>query len=127
MGKVASGGELSRLLLAIKRVMMERDPVPTCLFDEVDTGIGGQAAVAVGEMLREVAASRQILCITHLAQIASRAHHQQLVEKVAQDGRTFSTIRGLDANEREREIARMLGGSPDTEASLAHARAMLAS
>lgn len=127
IGKVASGGELSRLLLALKRVMMERDPVPTCLFDEVDTGIGGQAAVAVGEMLREVAGSRQILCITHLAQIASRAHQQFLVEKHVEDGRTVSTIRGLDDAEREREIARMLGGAPDTDASLAHARAMLAS
>lgn len=127
MGKVASGGELSRLLLAVKRVMMDRDPVPTCLFDEVDTGIGGQAAVAVGEMLREVAASRQILCITHLAQIASRAHQQFLVAKSVEDGRTLSSIRVLDVVEREREIARMLGGAPDTDASLAHARAMLAS
>lgn len=127
IGKVASGGELSRLLLALKRVMMERDPIPTCLFDEVDTGIGGQAAVAVGQMLREVAASRQILCITHLAQIASRAHHQFLVAKHVEEGRTVSTIRELDVSEREREIARMLGGAPDTDASLAHARAMLAS
>lgn len=127
LGKVASGGELSRLLLSIKRVMMERDPIPTCLFDEVDTGIGGQAAVAVGEMLREVAAQRQILCITHLAQIASRAHHQHLVEKQVDEGRTVSSIRGLDESEREREIARMLGGTGDNDVSLAHARAMLAS
>lgn len=127
LGRVASGGELSRLLLSIKRVMMERDPIPTCLFDEVDTGIGGKAAVAVGEMLREVAAQRQILCITHLAQIASRAHHQHLVEKRVDDGRTVSSIRGLDEAERAGEIARMLGGGSENDVSLAHARAMLAS
>lgn len=127
VGKVASGGELSRLLLSMKRVMMERDPIPTCLFDEVDTGIGGQAAVAVGEMLREVASQRQILCITHLAQIASRAHHHQLVEKQVDEGRTVSSIRALDEAQREREIARMLGGCSENDASLAHARVMLAS
>lgn len=127
LGRVASGGELSRLLLAVKRVMMERDPIPTCLFDEVDTGIGGQAAVAVGEMLREVAEQRQILCITHLAQIASRAHTQKVVAKRVDDGRTVSSIRALDEDEREREIARMLGGFSESDASRAHARAMLAS
>lgn len=127
LGRVASGGELSRLLLAIKRVMMERDPIPTCLFDEVDTGIGGQAAVAVGEMLREVAVGRQILCITHLAQIASRAHYQHLVEKRVDEGRTVSSIRALDEAQRERELARMLGGSVTNDVSLAHARSMLAS
>ena len=127
LGRVASGGELSRLLLAIKRVMMDRDPIPTCLFDEVDTGIGGQAAVAVGEMLREVAEERQILCITHLAQIASRAHYQHLVEKRVDEGRTVSSIRALDEAQRERELARMLGGSVTNDVSLAHARSMLAS
>ena len=127
LGRVASGGELSRLLLAIKRVMMDRDPIPTCLFDEVDTGIGGQAAVAVGEMLREVAVGRQILCITHLAQIASRAHYQNLVEKRVDEGRTVSSIRALDEAQRERELARMLGGSATNDVSLAHARSMLAS
>lgn len=125
IARVASGGELSRLMLAIKRVLMERDPVPTCLFDEVDTGIGGQAAIAVGEMLREVAAHRQVLCISHLPQIASRGHAQYLVAKDVQDGRTLSSIRRLDEDEREREIARMLGGVEPAEVTMAHARQML--
>lgn len=126
LGKVASGGELSRLLLAVKNVMMERDPVSLCLFDEVDTGIGGQAAVAMGQMLREVAQQRQVLAITHLAQIAACADHHHVVEKRVDDGRTVSSTRTLDLDEREREIARMLGGHAQTDASLAHARAMLA-
>jgi len=127
LGKVASGGELSRLLLAIKNVMMERDPVSLCLFDEVDTGIGGQAAVAMGQMMREVAAQRQVLAITHLAQIAACADHHYVVEKRVDDGRTVSSTRTLDFDAREREIARMLGGHAQTDVSLAHARAMLAS
>lgn len=126
LGKVASGGELSRLLLAIKSVMMERDPVSLCLFDEIDTGIGGQAAVAMGQMLRDVAAQRQVLAITHLAQIAACADHHHVVQKQVDAGRTVSSTRTLDLHEREREIARMLGGHDAMDVSLAHARAMLA-
>lgn len=125
LGKVASGGELSRLLLAVKSVMMERDPVSLCLFDEVDTGLGGQAAVAMGQMMREVSAQRQVLAITHLAQIAACADHHHVVEKRVDEGRTVSSTRTLDLDEREREIARMLGGHAQMDASLAHARAML--
>lgn len=125
LGKVASGGELSRMLLAIKNVMMERDPVSMCLFDEIDTGLGGQAAVAMGQMLREVSSQRQVLAITHLAQIAACADHHHVVEKQVDEGRTVSSSRTLDSSEREREIARMLGGHVQMDASLAHARAIL--
>lgn len=125
LGKVASGGELSRMLLAIKNVMMERDPVSMCLFDEIDTGLGGQAAVAMGQMLREVSSQRQVLAITHLAQIAACADHHHVVEKQVDEGRTVSSTRTLNASEREREIARMLGGHVQMDASLAHARAIL--
>lgn len=127
LGKVASGGELSRLLLALKSVMMDRDPIPLCLFDEIDTGLGGQAGVAVGHMLRGVSEHRQIMCITHLPQIAACADQQYLVQKQVDEGRTVSSIQLLDGDAREREIARMLGGHAQEDVSLAHARAMLGS
>ena len=125
LGKVASGGELSRLMLALKTCVIERDPVPTYLFDEVDTGIGGQAAVAVAGMLRELGERRQVFCITHLPQIASRAHEQYFVSKQVESGRTTSVIRRLSADERALEVARMLGGEQAGAATLAHARELL--
>ncbi len=125
LDRVASGGELSRLMLAIKSTLASRDPVPTYLFDEVDTGIGGQAAVAVADLLREIGDERQVLCVTHLPQIAARAHHQLQVAKHGAAGRTITTISQLDRDTREHEIARMLGGEEPTAATLAHAREML--
>lgn len=125
IGKVASGGELSRLLLALKSVLLERDPIDSYLFDEIDTGIGGQAAVVVGSMLRDIGEARQVLCITHLPQIAGKAHHQLLVEKRIEGNRTSTHIRALHSEEREVEITRMLGGNTAGDATRAHARELL--
>jgi DNA repair protein RecN (Recombination protein N) len=109
--RVASGGELSRIMLAIKGVLAERDSISTYVFDEVDTGIGGSTADMVGAKIAETAADHQVICITHLAQIASRGQHHYLVEKVEKDGKTEAIIRPLSAEERIEEIARMLGGA----------------
>lgn len=109
--RVASGGELSRIMLAIKGVLAERDSISTYVFDEVDTGIGGSTADMVGAKIAETASDHQVICITHLAQIASRGQHHYLVEKVEKDGKTEAVIRPLSAEERIEEIARMLGGA----------------
>ncbi|MEZ4458307.1 MAG: DNA repair protein RecN [bacterium] len=109
--RVASGGELSRIMLAIKGVLAERDSIATYIFDEVDTGIGGSTADMVGAKIAETASDHQVICITHLAQIASRGQHHYLVEKVVNDAKTETIIRPLTAEERIEEIARMLGGA----------------
>lgn len=111
LNKVASGGELSRVMLAMKNVLAERDTIPTYIFDEVDTGIGGSTADMVGAKIAESAAEHQVICITHLAQIASRGKHHYLVEKITEGARTETIIRPLTAEERIEEIARMLGGA----------------
>ena len=125
LGKIASGGELSRLMLAIKQVLPEGD-VPTLVFDEVDTGIGGATSELVGRKLKNVAHRQQVLCITHLPQVAVFADQQLRVEKVIEGGRTSTRIIELDQNERTREIARMLAGSTVTDSALQHAAEMLA-
>lgn len=111
LAKIASGGELSRVMLAIKSVLMELDDVATYIFDEVDTGIGGKTADVVGNKIQRTADSHQIVCITHLAQIACRGDHHYHVEKNQDDGRTHSTITRLSDDERIDEVARMLGGN----------------
>ncbi len=125
MAKIASGGELSRLMLAIKQVLPEGD-VPTLVFDEVDTGIGGATSELVGKKLKNVAARQQVLCITHLPQVAVFADQQLRVEKLVEGGRTSTRILELDQNERTREIARMLAGSTVTDSAMKHATEMLA-
>jgi DNA repair protein RecN (Recombination protein N) len=125
LSKIASGGELSRIMLAIKSVLMERDTIETYVFDEVDTGIGGSTADVVGEKIRKTADGHQVLCITHLPQIASRSDHHYMVEKLLVDGRTQSTIRPLSTEERVEEIARMLGGARVTARTLDAARELL--
>jgi DNA repair protein RecN (Recombination protein N) len=120
LSKVASGGELSRVMLALKVILSGADRVPTLIFDEVDSGIGGKTAVAVGRKLRQAAARRQVLCITHLPQIASQAGEHFVVEKQTDGKRTKVTIHKLDKDERVREVARMLG---DDESSAASAHA----
>jgi DNA repair protein RecN (Recombination protein N) len=123
--RIASGGELSRVMLAIKRVLAQKDPVETYVFDEVDAGIGGATGEVVGRMIREVARERQVLCITHLPQIAAWGEDHYTVAKSVKDGRTQSQITHLEAGEaREREVARMLSGHL-TAASLEHARELL--
>ena len=126
LAKIASGGELSRIMLALKGALMTSDPVPTYIFDEVDTGIGGRVADVVGRKIREVSQGRQVLCITHLPQVASYADHHVLVEKHQKANRTTSSLRPLDPEQRTMEIARMLGGSTITRKTLEHAEEMIA-
>jgi DNA repair protein RecN (Recombination protein N) len=125
LARVASGGELSRIMLALKTVLARIDQVPTLVFDEIDVGIGGRVAVQVGEKLRQVAEHHQVFVITHLAQIASRAEHQLLVEKVEQEGTTLTRVQELHEDDRVRELARMLGGDPESAVSLQHARELI--
>ena len=127
LAKVASGGELSRISLAIQVLTSRAAAVPTLIFDEVDVGIGGGVAEIVGRMLRELGDERQVLCVTHLAQVAARAQWQWRVSKVARDGVTLSSITSLDSDARIAEIARMLGGVEMTEITLAHATELLRS
>jgi DNA repair protein RecN (Recombination protein N) len=124
LAKVASGGELSRIMLAMKLALRRADEVATYVFDEVDAGIGGAAAGAVGALIREVAAQRQVLCVTHLPQIAAQADTHFHVEKVEVDGRTETLVRRLSASARKDELARMLGGDATTRAR-AHAAELL--
>lgn len=125
LSQVASGGELSRVMLALETILARADAVPTLIFDEVDAGIGGSIALRVGEKLQDVANHHQVLAITHLPQIASRAHHHLLVRKQDAADTTATAVTVLDNNARVREIARMLGGDPDSAASVAHARELL--
>ena len=125
LSKIASGGELSRIVLALKKILAGNYHVPTLLFDEVDAGIGGAVAHAVGLKLKEIARDHQVLCITHLPQIACFGNHHFSVSKTAREGRTLTDVARLDVQERLQEIARMLGGKHITEATTAHARDML--
>lgn len=124
--RTASGGELSRISLAIEVATLGIDPTPTMVFDEVDTGIGGAVAEIVGQKLRALGAERQVLCVTHLPQVAAQGHHHYSVRKGEHDGVTVSAPKRLSSEERIEEIARMLGGVEITETTLAHARQMLA-
>jgi DNA repair protein RecN (Recombination protein N) len=125
--KVASGGELSRIMLALKGVLAHADPVPTLVFDEIDSGIGGRVAETVGQRLARLGRTHQVICITHLPQIAKYAARHLLVEKSTRGARTRTQVRELDAESRVLELARMAGGATVTRAALAHAREMLKS
>jgi DNA repair protein RecN (Recombination protein N) len=124
LAKIASGGELSRLMLAFKQVLPEGD-VPTLIFDEVDTGISGATSELVGRKLRNVAGRQQVLCITHLPQVASCAHHHLRIEKQVRDGRTTTSVVHLSGEDRTREIARLLAGEKITDSAVSHAAEML--
>lgn len=126
LARVASGGELSRLMLALETILARLGHVPTLIFDEVDAGIGGRVGLQVGDTMRRVAANHQVLAITHLAQIAARAHHHIVVSKGERAGVTTTDTRVASGADRVEEIARMLGGDPESEVSLAHARELLA-
>jgi DNA repair protein RecN (Recombination protein N) len=127
LARVASGGELSRVMLALKTILARLDRVPTLIFDEVDAGIGGRVGLQVGETMRRVASYHQVFAITHLPQIAARAHHHILVSKGARSGVTTADVTVLEGDERVTEIARMLGGDPESDVSRAHARELLES
>ena len=126
LAKIASGGELSRVMLSIKNVLAQKDKVGTAVFDEIDTGVSGKAAQKIGQKLQEVAQNRQVICVTHLAQVAVYADHHLLIEKAEQDGRTFTTIKPLEGRGRVEEIARMISGENLTETAIQNAREMLA-
>lgn len=123
LSKIASGGELSRIMLALKTVLADTDHVQTLIFDEIDTGVSGTAATKIGEKLRAIAKKKQVICITHLAQIAAMADHHYLIKKTVTDTNTSTKVLLLDAQERLTELARILGGSTD-ETALAHAKAL---
>ena len=125
LGRVASGGELSRVMLALKGILARVDQVPTLIFDEIDAGIGGQVATLVAAKLQEVAQYHQVFVITHLPQLASRARSHLLVEKTEGDGLAATSVDELEGEARVREIARMLGGDPESETSRDHARELL--
>jgi DNA repair protein RecN (Recombination protein N) len=125
LARIASGGELSRVALAAKTVLAASDTVATLIFDEVDSGIGGEVAVAVGEHLSALGAGRQVLCITHLASIAVRADTHYRVEKDVSSGRTQARLSRIDGRARAEEIARMLAGDPEEESSVLHATELL--
>jgi len=125
MSKVASGGELARIMLAMKNVLAEQDQVNTLIFDEVDTGVSGRAAQKVAEKLRSVARNKQVLCVTHLPQLAALAETHLYISKEERDGRTYTTVKPLDREGRKYELARIIGGANITEITLKSAEEML--
>ena len=127
MNKVASGGELARIMLALKNVLAQQDRVATLIFDEVDTGVSGRAAQKVAEKLRSVARNKQVLCVTHLPQIAALADTHLLIAKGEREGRTYTTVTPLDREGRKLELARIIGGASITETTLRSAEEMLTS
>ena len=125
LARTASGGELSRVMLALKTILARLDRVPTLVFDEVDAGIGGTVALRVGDSLRRLADHHQVVVITHLAQVAARAHHHVVVAKGARGGVSTADISVVQRDDRVTEVARMLGGDPKSKVSRAHARELL--
>lgn len=125
LSRIASGGEMSRVMLALKAILAETDEIPTMIFDEIDTGVGGGAAQAVAEKLAAIALSRQVVCVTHLPRIASMADAHHFISKEAAGGRTETRVKTLGTEERVEEVARMLAGHPPTPITLAHAEEML--
>lgn len=127
LSKVASGGELARIMLAMKNVLAQQDKVATLIFDEVDTGVSGRAAQKVAEKLRSVAQNKQVLCVTHLPQLAALADTHLLISKEERQGRTYTTVTPLDLEGRKQELARIIGGANITETTLKSAEEMLKS
>ncbi len=125
LAKIASGGELSRIMLAIKNVLSDKDGIETLIFDEIDTGVSGRAAVKLGKKLKEVSEGRQVLCVTHLAQIACQADNHFEISKSTYDGKTFTSVIPLDRNGRINELARIIGGESVTQTQLDMAEEML--
>ncbi|MGE5677151.1 MAG: DNA repair protein RecN [Pseudomonadota bacterium] len=125
LGKIASGGELSRVMLAIKNAFSEIEKAPCIVFDEIDTGVGGQTANMVGQKIKAISKNTQILCITHLPQIASLSDNHIYVDKIIENNKTFTKVKILDQNGKIQEIARMLGGNENFEASIEHARKLV--
>ena len=125
MSKVASGGELARIMLAMKNVLASRDQIATLIFDEVDTGVSGRAAQKVAQKLKSVAQVKRVLCVTHLPQLAALADTHLLIAKEERQGRTYTTVTPLDREGRKQELARIIGGETITETTLKSAEEML--
>ena len=125
IAKIASGGELSRIMLALKNVLSDKDQIGTMIFDEVDTGVSGRAATKVAQKLKQVSTGRQVICVTHLAQLAVLSDNHYLIEKTAKDGKTYTNVTPLDFEGRKYEIARITGGGEITETQLKNAEEML--
>lgn len=125
LSKVASGGELARIMLSMKNVLAEKDQVGALIFDEVDTGVSGRAAQRIAEKLRSLARHKQVLCVTHLPQMAALADNHMLISKAERNGRTFTTVTPLDREGRKQELARIIGGTHITETTLKSAEEML--
>ena len=125
LAKIASGGELSRIMLAFKSALADRDALPTVIYDEIDTGVSGLAAGRIGQLLHQTAAGHQVLCITHTPQVAAFADNQLLIQKNVRDDRTFTEIHTLDMDGRVEVLARMIAGDKVTELSLANARELI--
>ena len=123
--KIASGGELARIMLAMKNVLAEQDQVQTLVFDEVDTGVSGRAAQKVAEKMARISRRKQVLCVTHLPQLAAMADTHFSVEKGERDGRTYTNVQRLDREQRKQELARLTGGSHVTETQLQSAEELL--
>jgi DNA repair protein RecN (Recombination protein N) len=125
LARVASGGELARISLAIQMITASQGKISTLIFDEVDSGVGGGIAEIVGQHLRALGSTNQVVCITHLPQVASQAHHHLQVQKQSEKKQTSTNVNTLNRNQRVEEIARMLSGVDITEQSLAHAEEMI--
>lgn len=125
LSRIASGGEMSRIMLALKNILARVDRVPTLIFDEIDTGIGGRALEAVASRLEKIARSFQVICVTHAPQIASRADCHWYIEKEVKEGRTYTRLKALTEEERVQELARMLAGDAVSEVTIKHAQEML--
>lgn len=122
LSKIASGGEIARIMLAVKNVLADRDDIDTLIFDEVDTGVSGRAAQKIGRKLKQVSSSRQVICVTHLAQVAAFADNHLLIRKEVEDGRTFTRVTPLDERQAIEELARITGGDLITDLSLQSAK-----
>jgi DNA repair protein RecN (Recombination protein N) len=125
LAKIASGGEISRIMLAIKTVLAKSDDIDMLIFDEIDTGVSGRAAQKIGMKLKQVSLDRQVVCVTHLAQIASQADRHILIEKKVENSNTFTRLETLDFEGRKRELARIIAGADITEKTLQTASEML--
>ena len=125
IAKIASGGELSRIMLALKNVIADKDSIGTLIFDEIDTGVSGKAAQKIGMKLGEISEIRQVLCVTHLSQIAVMADNHLLIEKNIVNDRTSTTVKSLSFDERKYEIARIMGGDNISELMLENAQQLI--
>ena len=125
LAKIASGGELSRVMLAIKNVLSDKDEIDTLIFDEIDAGVSGRAATKLGKKLSEVSKGRQVICVTHLAQIAAQADHHFEISKASHDGKTYTSVVPLDFEGRKHELARIIGSGEITQTQLNMAEELL--